>query len=718
MTKRLLLLACCVFAIAHAEAQKYFGQDRLCTLTERHEHAAFSCEDGLQGTGVDAFSFVPPPADFQFGAARDVSIVVNYSGFPANAQAAFQYAVDIWASNLTSTVPIQVNATWTNIGGNTLGFASAEGFYRNFPNAPLTNTYYPAALADKLRESNNAPGSVDISCSFNSSSNWYFGTDGNTPSGQYDFVTVVLHELCHGLGFLGSASVSGGQESLGFNGSDFIYDVFVEQQSGALLTALPNGSTALGDALTGNQLYWGGDLGIAANAGTRPRLYAPGTWAGGSSYSHLNENTYPSGNVNSLMTPFIGTAEANHDPGPIVYGMFEDMGWTLGGCGFISATAGSQTPCIPATNTYNQQIILEYDAPPASGLISVNGSLYAILGSPQTISLNSRPANGETSDVTVFFSANPDCVQVFEAVYTAPEPCCEDIRITAVDPVEKEITLTNFGSCSTNVGSYQLCGLFFCSLTSSMQLISGSLDLAAGASTVLRWNSWNPPAGGSDLALYRPSPSYTNPDDLLDFVQWGSGGNGREPVAVNKGIWSAGDFIDDLPPFTFSGGAGDYGLPFWSGSTPPCSITNVEALLQSACDPSTNTYEQDLLIEYISEPSSGSLLVNGVAFPFNPSSTLLTLSNLESDGAPVGVTVSFSEDPGCSQSVSALFVAPNNCFCPSDLNGDGTTDITDFLILLGDFGCSGDCLADLNGGGSTGSEDLLVLLPFLGLDCP
>ena len=33
------------------------------------------------------------------------------------------------------------------------------------------------------------------------------GTDGNTPLGKIDFVTVVLHEIGHGLGFTGSMDV-------------------------------------------------------------------------------------------------------------------------------------------------------------------------------------------------------------------------------------------------------------------------------------------------------------------------------------------------------------------------------------------------------------------------------------------------------------------------------------------------------------------------------
>lgn len=48
----------------------------------------------------------------------------------------------------------------------------------------------------------NTPTEFDIEASFNSGfSNWYLGLDGQG-SGQFDLVTVVLHELGYGLGFI------------------------------------------------------------------------------------------------------------------------------------------------------------------------------------------------------------------------------------------------------------------------------------------------------------------------------------------------------------------------------------------------------------------------------------------------------------------------------------------------------------------------------------
>ena len=64
---------------------------------------------------------------------------------------------------------------------------------------------YPVALAEKIAgKSLNDSLEADITLRINSSVNWYLGTDGNTPRQKYDLVTVVLHEICHGLGFFDS----------------------------------------------------------------------------------------------------------------------------------------------------------------------------------------------------------------------------------------------------------------------------------------------------------------------------------------------------------------------------------------------------------------------------------------------------------------------------------------------------------------------------------
>jgi len=270
-----------------------------------------------------------PPA----GLEATADIDVTYIGFSPEAETAFQYAVDIWETLISSPVTIKVTARWTPLAPGVLGSASASSLWRDFGMGD-PGTWYPTALAEKLSGGTlNHPDSADINANFSSAvANWYFGTDGITPSGEYDLVTVVLHELGHGLGFFGSMDVSSGSGSWGGGtGFPFIFDKFGENGSGEQLintSIFPNPSMALGDELTSNDIYFDGPGANSANGGMPPKLYCPGTWTGGSSFSHLDETAFPAGNPNSLMTPMVGTAEAIHSPGGICLGMFEDWGWT------------------------------------------------------------------------------------------------------------------------------------------------------------------------------------------------------------------------------------------------------------------------------------------------------------------------------------------------------------------------------------------------------
>lgn len=265
--------------------------------------------------------------------AQSAAFRVTYdAGFEANprAKAAFQRAVDLWSTQITSDVPITVEASFAPLEPGVLGAAGATY------NATIGGRRYPAALAAKLAGRDLVPRWPMIQAQFSSTAAWYYGTDGNTPADWSDFVSVVMHEIGHGLGFAGSGDVSGGLGSV--SSPPEIYDVYVVDGAGLPTLSLAGNSVALGALFRGDNLYWDGANGVAGNGGARPKLYAPITWQGGSSYSHLDDDTYGPGNANSLMTPSINDGEAIHDPGPIARGMFQDMGWTIDAGGAATAT--------------------------------------------------------------------------------------------------------------------------------------------------------------------------------------------------------------------------------------------------------------------------------------------------------------------------------------------------------------------------------------------
>jgi hypothetical protein len=296
---------------------------------------------------------VPPPPHFSPLRAQSASgadVVVNYLppgynsfydetcyAWPAQGIAAFEYAASIWESLIVSDVEIEVDACWAQFSSPyILGYSFAVDYEHDFPNAPQADTWYPISLANALQGTDMAPSRADMFVAYGRDFNWYFGTDGNTPGGRTDFVSVVLHEICHGLGFSGSMQAGYYNGSMvgawgyGIPPLPDAYDRFVENGAGqsVLNTSLfPNYSTALYAQLTGNDLYFNGPNAWAGYGGQRPKIYAPSSWSQGSSYAHLDYDTF-NDTPHALMTYAISQGESSHDPGSVTMGILQDVGWT------------------------------------------------------------------------------------------------------------------------------------------------------------------------------------------------------------------------------------------------------------------------------------------------------------------------------------------------------------------------------------------------------
>ncbi len=92
-------------------------------------------------------------------------------------------------------------------------------------------------------------------------------------------------------------------------------------------------------------------------------------------------------------------------------------------CAVSGITAGTQTVCVPASNTYTQEVTVTYSNPPATGTLDVNGQSFAITSSPQTVVLVGLPADGNPVDVVAFFSDLASCNDTVTALFTAPPSC-------------------------------------------------------------------------------------------------------------------------------------------------------------------------------------------------------------------------------------------------------------------------------------------------------
>lgn len=323
-----------------------------------------------------------------------------------DAQAAFQFALDIWATELVSAVPIKVFAEFANLGPGVLASAGPTYLIRDFPNAPEAGVLYPAALANAIAGSDlDTDEDFDLVVNLGNGIPWYFGLDGNPPAGLFDFATIALHELGHGLGFLGVSNVSLGQGTVRSGGFPSIYSLFVENGVGAAITSFADPSAALGAQLTSGDLFVNGPFAVAGLGGTKPEIFAPNPYQGGSSYSHWDESFFPAGNPNSLMTPQAGSAESIFDIGDATRGFFKDMGWVLNDAdapAFV-ANPASLDLVVEVDSVLNETIALTNSGTFSSATFTVviDSAAPWLTIAPLTGTLNA----GESADLTATIDA-------------------------------------------------------------------------------------------------------------------------------------------------------------------------------------------------------------------------------------------------------------------------------------------------------------------------
>lgn len=239
--------------------------------------------------------------------------------------AAFVHAMEIWSGSLKAVYPdesITIAASMGPLPDNNpnddlvpIGGARPNGFYSDVADSKVYA--FGSALANHIAMEDRDPHRPEIFAEFEERRNWYFGTDGMVGPGQDDFLTTVLHEIGHGLNFLGTVN-SEGAWILGLPG---IFGKYLETGSGTRLTDMHPAERAA--ALTNGDLFWGGAAAIIANDGQRPEMYAPSVFELGSSISHLDESVHGG----ELMSPQISGPD--HAVSAVELGILLDMGWDI-----------------------------------------------------------------------------------------------------------------------------------------------------------------------------------------------------------------------------------------------------------------------------------------------------------------------------------------------------------------------------------------------------
>ena len=234
---------------------------------------------------------------------------------------------------IKTDIKIRILIKWQEMGANVEASCSSNEFVRSesFKNAPYKNILYPISLAEKLSgQEINKTSDPDLVLLINSKMNWYLKSDGKTDSSTVDLYTVLLHEICHGIGFQSNYTT---KDNLGlYNGIGlpFLFDKYIYKNKDLVIDSniFKNKSKALYDALVSDSLFFLGTFEKICNTKIQAKLYSPHTFDFGSSISHLDDNTYPKGSINSLMNHGKSHGESIHNLGPITKGILADIGWT------------------------------------------------------------------------------------------------------------------------------------------------------------------------------------------------------------------------------------------------------------------------------------------------------------------------------------------------------------------------------------------------------
>jgi hypothetical protein len=225
-----------------------------------------------------------------------------------------------------------VNLTWnTSLNSNSgilasFGANQLVGINGSFQNG---GAYQGARANQRPFTGSDASGQFNFFYGWNNS-----GQANNYAGGSYDFVSVAIHEMSHGLGFLSFASATGQGVGGQTVGSPDIYSMmnkYMVRGSTSPANLFNNTLTNsgygsfLGPASTftnGNDvntgLFYAGQYAMEVYGNEVP-LYAPTTFSSGSSVSHVNDS-------GAVMNPSVAANTIKRFK-PYEIAMMMDIGW-------------------------------------------------------------------------------------------------------------------------------------------------------------------------------------------------------------------------------------------------------------------------------------------------------------------------------------------------------------------------------------------------------
>lgn len=227
---------------------------------------------------------------------------------------AFLASIETWSNVFPCKPQLRIRFKYIDVGGSTLA-ATANPFYiqGSIPGATKldNSTVYGSVLAAAIQGVDFVPKEeMHVIVAFNAQIKWHTGKD-DAPFDQYDFESVALHEVAHGLFFVGVLQGAQDQKLANFAFRDRIpsrFDRFLAQNSSASLAPCKESPEGIFDSVTSRKLRF---IDPKYPEETNFGLYSPTEYSLGSTAYHQDPVSYlhdckkleiPFNECSSLMT--------------------------------------------------------------------------------------------------------------------------------------------------------------------------------------------------------------------------------------------------------------------------------------------------------------------------------------------------------------------------------------------------------------------------------
>ncbi len=198
--------------------------------------------------------------------------------------------IDIQFKDISSTTVATANTNYVSLG---LQKQESNGLYYNYATASMATLLHGQNVTE-----------THITIEVNDNYTFYFGEDPSAAD-RYDFHTVLMHEITHGMGF---AAYKFQVLSKGNITTNYFYDTPYDN---LIIEGLKGASLTLGSVVT---------LGKTDYA-----IFNPEDGAPGSSFSHIDETSYP----HSLMNPSFTGGEVYRELSHADFVIFQAMGLNI-----------------------------------------------------------------------------------------------------------------------------------------------------------------------------------------------------------------------------------------------------------------------------------------------------------------------------------------------------------------------------------------------------